>query len=160
MITSNDLWDALENKYKIEDACLKKFVVAKLLDYKMVDSKTVGSQVQELQLILHDLIAEDMVVNEVFQVAAMNEKLPSLWNDFKNYLKYKHKEMKLEDLMIRLNIEEDNKNVKNKSRKSSTIIGVNIVEEAPAKDKKRNKSDGQNSEQTKKKFNGNRYKCV
>ena len=64
MITSKELWDALEKKYKTEDECLKKFVIAKFLDYKMSDSKTVGSQVQELQLIFHDLIAEDMVVNE------------------------------------------------------------------------------------------------
>ena len=109
MTTSKELWDALEKKYKTEDACLKKFVVAKFLDYKMSDSKTVGSQVQELQLIFHDLIAEDMVVNEAFQVAAMIEKLPPSWNDFKNYLKHKRKEMKLEDLVIRLKIEEDNK---------------------------------------------------
>nr|ABI34399.1 Polyprotein, putative [Solanum demissum] len=109
MTTSKELWDALEKKYKTEDACLKKFVVAKFLDYKMLDSKTVGSQVQELQLSFHDLIADDMVVNEAFQMAAMIEKLPSSCNDFKNYLKHKRKEMKLEDLVIRLKIEEDNK---------------------------------------------------
>ena len=97
---------------------------------------------QELQLIFHDLIAEDMVVNEAFQVAAMIEKLPSSWNDFKNYLKHKRKEMKLEDLVIRLKIEEDNRNAEKKSRKSSTTIEVNIVEEAPTKDKKRKKSKG------------------
>ena len=88
----------------------KKFVVAKFLDYKMIDSKTVGSQVQELQLILHDLIAKDMVVNETFQVAAMIEKFPLSWNDFKNYLKHKHKKMKLEDPVIWLKIEKENKN--------------------------------------------------
>ena len=74
-------------------------------------------------------------------MAAMIEKLPPSWTDFKNYLKHKRKEMKLEDLVIRLKIEEDNKNVEKKSRKSSTIIGVNIVEEAPTKDKKRKKSN-------------------
>ena len=31
---SKELWDALEKKYKTEDACLKKFVVANFLDYK------------------------------------------------------------------------------------------------------------------------------
>ena len=157
--TSKELWNALEKKYKTEDACLKKFVVAKFLEYKMVDRKTIGSQVQELQHILHDLIAEDMVVNEAFQVAAMIEKLPPWWNDFKNYLKHKRKEMKLEDLVIRLKIEEDNKNAEKKSCKSSTIIGVNIVEEAPTKDKKRKKSNGQKSEQAKKKFKGNCFNC-
>ncbi|KAL3365238.1 hypothetical protein AABB24_010412, partial [Solanum stoloniferum] len=110
-------------------------------------------------LFLHDLIAEDMVVNEAFQVAAMIEKLPPSWNDFKNYLKHKRKEMKLEDLVIRLKIEEDNKTAEKKSRKSSTIIGVNIIEEAPAKGKKKKKSNGQKSEQAKKKFKGNCYTC-
>ena len=53
---------------------LEKVCGPKILDYKMIDSKTIGPQVQELQLILHDMIAEDMVVNEAFQVAAMIEK--------------------------------------------------------------------------------------
>ena len=87
-----------------------------------------------------------MVVNEAFQVAAMIEKFPPSWNDFKNYLKHKRKEMKLEDLVIHLKIEEDNWNAEKKSHKSSTIIGVNIVEEAPTMEKKRKKSNGQKSE--------------
>ncbi|XP_060195171.1 uncharacterized protein LOC132624404 [Lycium barbarum] len=66
--TSKELWLALEKKYKTEDACLKKFVVAKFLDYNMTDS---------------------MVINEAFQVAAVIEKLPPSWRDFKNYLKHK-----------------------------------------------------------------------
>ncbi|XP_069149389.1 uncharacterized protein [Solanum lycopersicum] len=81
-----------------------------ILDYKIVDRKTVGSQVYKLQLILHDLIAEDMVVNEDFQVVATIKKLPPSSNDFKNYLKHKRKELKLEDLVIRVKIEEDKKN--------------------------------------------------
>ena len=67
--------------------------------------------------------------------------------------------MKLKDLVIRLKIEEDNRNAEKKSCKSSTIIGVNIVEEAPTKDKKRKKSNGQKSEHAKKKFKGNCYNC-
>nr|XP_009779276.1 PREDICTED: uncharacterized protein LOC104228500 [Nicotiana sylvestris] len=133
MNTSKKLWDALEKKYKTEDACLKKFVVAKFLDYKMIDNKIVGTQVQELQLIFPDLIAEGMVVNEAFQVAAMIKKIPPSWRDFKNYLKHKRKEMKLEDLVIRLKIEEDNKIAEKKSRGNSTIMGANIVEETAPK---------------------------
>ncbi|XP_070026043.1 uncharacterized protein [Nicotiana sylvestris] len=143
MNTSKELWDALEKKYKTEDTCLKKFVVAKFVDYKMIDSKTVGTQVRELQLIFHDLIAKGMVMNEAFQVASMIEKLPSSWKDFKNYLKNKRKEMKLEDLVIRLKIEEDNKTAEKKSRGNSTIIGANIVKEIAPKSKKRKRSSGQ-----------------
>ncbi|XP_070055477.1 uncharacterized protein [Nicotiana tomentosiformis] len=99
--TSKELWEALEKKYKTEDASLKKFVAAKFLDYKMVDNKLVITQVQELQVIIHDLLAEGiirinayvesinsvtnyeffvegLVINEAFQVAAMIEKLPPL----------------------------------------------------------------------------------
>ena len=64
------------------------------------------------------MIAEDMLVNEAFQVAAMIENLPPSWNDFKNYLKHKRKKMKLEDLVIQLKIEEDKRNAEKKSHKS------------------------------------------
>ena len=74
----------------------------------MVDSKTVISQVQEFQMILHEIHAEGMSLSESFQVAAIIEKLPPSWKDFKNYLKNKRKEMNLEDLIVRLRIEEDN----------------------------------------------------
>ncbi|XP_070034907.1 uncharacterized protein [Nicotiana tomentosiformis] len=60
---SKELWNALEKKYKTKDAGMKKFVAAKFLDYKMVDSKSVITQVQELQVIIHDLLAE---VREAF----------------------------------------------------------------------------------------------
>ncbi|XP_070017077.1 uncharacterized protein [Nicotiana sylvestris] len=159
MNTSKELWDAVEKKYKTEDACLKKFVVAKLLDYKMIDIKTVETQVHELQLIFHDLIVEGMVVTEAFQVTGMIEKLPPSWRVFKNYLKHKRKEMKLEDLVIRLKIEEDNKTAEKKSRGNSTIMGANIVEETAPKSKKRKRSSGQTKEQNKKKFKGNYYNC-
>ncbi|KAH0710851.1 hypothetical protein KY284_012278 [Solanum tuberosum] len=99
MKTSKDLWDALEKKYKTEDVGLKKFIVPKFLYFKMVNSKFIVTQVQELQVIIIDLLAEGLVSNEAFQVAAMIEKLPPLWKDFKNYLKHKRKEMSLEDLI-------------------------------------------------------------
>ncbi|TMW98541.1 hypothetical protein EJD97_003899 [Solanum chilense] len=113
----------------------------------------------ELQLILHDLIAEAIVVNEACQVAVMIEKLPPSRNDFKNYIKHKGKKMNCEDLVIRLKIEEDNKTAKYKSRKSSTIIGDNNVEEDYTIGKKRNKSNGQKSEEAKKKFKDSCYNC-
>ncbi|KZV42740.1 hypothetical protein F511_32514, partial [Dorcoceras hygrometricum] len=103
MTTENLLSESLDKKYKTEGAGLKKFIVEKFLAYRMVDSKSVMSQVQE------DLHAEGMEMNESFQVAAVIEKLPPLWKDFKNYLKHKRKEMGLEDLIVKLRIEEDNR---------------------------------------------------
>ncbi|KAK3021903.1 hypothetical protein RJ639_047407 [Escallonia herrerae] len=122
MVNAKALWESLERKYKTEDAGSKKFVVGKFLDFKMVDSKTVISQVQEFQLILHDIHAEGMVLGESFQVAALIEKLPPTWKDFKNYLKHKRKEMKLEDLIVRLRIEEDNRQSEKKAGRSSMAL--------------------------------------
>ena len=122
--TSKELWGAIERKYKTEDAGIKKFFVARFLDFKMIDSKSFVSQVQELQVIIHDLLAEGislkntlveqienvlsthincfvgLIVNDAFQVAAIIEKLPPMWKDFKNYLKHKRKEMTIEDLIV------------------------------------------------------------
>ena len=63
--------------------------MGRFLDFKMVDSKTMASQVQELQVIIHKIHAEGMVLGESFEMAAIIEKLPSAWKDFKNYLKHK-----------------------------------------------------------------------
>ncbi|XP_070012231.1 uncharacterized protein [Nicotiana sylvestris] len=146
--TSKELWIALERKYKIEDVGLKKFIAAKFLDYTMVDSKSVITQVQELK-----------VIDEAFQVAVMIEKLSPLWKDFKNYLKHKRKEMSLENLIVRLRIEEDNKAARKKGRENSTIMGANIVEDTPQNNRKRKKTSGPKSNQRKKRFNGNCYNC-
>ncbi|XP_012477479.1 uncharacterized protein LOC105793094 [Gossypium raimondii] len=111
--TTKELWESLDHKYKTEDDGAKKFLVAKSLNFVMVDSKAVVNQVQEFQLIIHDILAEGMVISESFQVAAIIEKLPPTWNDLKKYLKYKRKEMTVENLIVRLRIEEDNRGPKN-----------------------------------------------
>ncbi|PKI44279.1 hypothetical protein CRG98_035353 [Punica granatum] len=108
--TAKELWKSLDRKYKSEDAGAKKFLVERFLDFKMVDSRTIMGQVQEFQVLLHEIQAEGMVLNESFQVVVVIEKLPPGWKDFKNYLKHKRKEMTMEDLVVELQIEEDNKN--------------------------------------------------
>ncbi|KAH1046860.1 hypothetical protein J1N35_037644, partial [Gossypium stocksii] len=70
------LWEDLDRKYNTEDTGLKKFIVRKFLDFKMVGSKTVIGQVEELQLILHEILVERMVLSKSFQVVAIIEKLP------------------------------------------------------------------------------------
>ena len=51
-----------------------------------------------------------MILPEAFEVAAIIKKLPPSLKEFKSYLKHKRKEMNLEDLIVRLRIEEDNRN--------------------------------------------------
>ncbi|GKD65617.1 hypothetical protein Tco_1307725, partial [Tanacetum coccineum] len=65
--------------------------------------------VQDLQILRHDLNAEGMTLSKTFQVATIIEKLPPSLVKFKNYLKHKRKEMSVEDLVVCLRIDEDNK---------------------------------------------------
>ncbi|CAH9111398.1 unnamed protein product [Cuscuta europaea] len=92
LATPKELWNALDHKYKSEDAGAKKFVVGRFLDFKMVDSKTVLSQVEEMQMIFNEIRDEGMTVSESFQVASIIHLLSPAWKDFKNYLKHKRKD--------------------------------------------------------------------
>ena len=71
-------------------------------------------------MIIHEIHAEGMVLGESFQVATVIEKLPLAWKDFKNYLKHKRNKMSMEDLVVRLCIEEDNKGSDKKGAHTST----------------------------------------
>ncbi|XP_039032913.1 uncharacterized protein LOC120168171 [Hibiscus syriacus] len=110
--TAKELWESLDHKYKTEDAGAKKFLV------------------QEFQLVIHGILAEGMIISESFQVTTIIEKLPHAWNDFKNYLKHKRKEMIVEDLIMRLRIEEDNQCAAKRLNKTvnHNIAKANVVE--------------------------------
>ena len=139
---------------------MKKFVMGRFLDYKMEDSKTIISQVQDLQVIVYEIHAEGMVLSESFQVAAIIEKLPPNWKDFKNYLKYKRKEMKLEDLNVRLRIEEDNRVSEKKIGNHSMDSEAHVIEEGHKTNKKRKYAGQQGAKGgDSKRFKGNRFVC-
>ncbi|XP_028099213.1 uncharacterized protein LOC114298788 [Camellia sinensis] len=162
--TTNVLWDSLDHKYKTEDVRTKKFIVSYFLDFKMADSKTVINQVQELQVILHEIHAEGMSLRESFQVAVIIEKLPLTWGDFKNYLKHKCKEMSLDDLIVRLRIEEDNRGFEKKNGHHFMESKANIVEHKPKFNNKKRKHPGRCSWQGVKSgdsqnFNGKCFLC-
>ena len=70
-----------------------------------------------------------MILPETFQVITIVEKLPPTLRDFKNYLKYKHKELKLEDLIVRLQIEKSEK----RSNKNSYEAKANVIEDSRGK---------------------------
>lgn len=65
----NELWESFDQNYNIDDARVKKFIAGHFLDYQMMNFKIAISQVDELQVILHDIHINDMILNETFQVA-------------------------------------------------------------------------------------------
>ena len=110
---------------------------------------------------MHDIHAEGMSLSESFQVAAIIEKLPPLWKEFKNYLKHKRKEMRLKDLIVRLRIEEDNRASEKKAGKGIMEFKANVVEQGQTShNHKKRKHNGNGPKQgPTKKFQGKCYVC-
>ena len=52
---ANEIWNALEYKYKVEEEGAKKFFISKYFDFKMNDEKAILAQVHELQVIVNKL---------------------------------------------------------------------------------------------------------
>ncbi|KAL0294965.1 UNVERIFIED_CONTAM: hypothetical protein Sangu_3207400 [Sesamum angustifolium] len=96
---------------------------------------------------------------QIFQVASMIEKLPPLWKDFKNYLKHKWKEMGLEDLIVRLRIEEDNRLSEMKFEKLRIEAKENLIEQNENTSIKRKHVDYKPKKGRAKMIKGNCYNC-
>ena len=62
-----------------------------------------------------------------------------MWKDFKKYLKHKRKKITVEDLIVRLRLEEDNKAAEKRSHGNSAKSGVIFFEEDPTKLKRERK---------------------
>ena len=112
-------------------------------------------------MVVHDIHAEGMTLSETFQVAAFIEKLPPSWRDFKNYLKHKRKELSLEDLIVRLRIEEDNRLSEKKVGKNLEVSKANFVEKGSKPNKKRKipSKSREGFNQGLKKFVGKCFNC-
>lgn len=71
-----------------------------------------------------------MTISESFQSGCLIKKLPDIvvWNSFKSYLKHKKKEMTVDDVNLKLRIEEDNMKA-DKNHKNPYGSKVNLVEQ-------------------------------
>ena len=94
-------------------------------------------------------------------MVAIIKKLPPLWKEFKNYLKHKRKEMRLEDLIVRLRIEEDNRASEKKEGKAIMESKAIVVEQGQTShNNKKRKHNGNGPKQgPTKKFQGKCYVC-
>ena len=67
------------------------------------------SQVHELQVLVNQLKAVDVILPELFQVGAIISKLFSSWKSYKKKLLHDSKDYSLEELQKHLRIEEESK---------------------------------------------------
>ena len=132
-------------------------MVKKFLNYKMVDSNPLMEQVEELQLLIHEVLAEGMKICETFQVACIIEKLPPSWEAFRARLTHKKKDMKVEELIVRLRVESTNvQSAKATSGAGPSQQKVNLAEHNK---KRKFQPQSSNSKPTVKKFAGKCHNC-
>ena len=63
---AKEIWVALETKYRIENSENKSYLVSNYFNYKMIDNKPILNQVHDLQLIVHQIIAEGIPIDGKF----------------------------------------------------------------------------------------------
>ena len=82
-------------------------------------------------MLVNDLVTEDIKLPQPFMAGYLIETLPYSWKDYKNSMKHKRKQMSLEDVIIHIKIEEQNKTRDKAERAKELSSKANLVEERP-----------------------------
>ncbi|PWA56669.1 hypothetical protein CTI12_AA416470 [Artemisia annua] len=141
------IWETLEKKYGADDAGKKKYVVGNWLRFQMVDDKPIMEQVHVYENLVTEVLNEGMKMCEILQANVLLEKFPPLWNDYRNQLKHKKRDLSLQELISHMRTEEANRLKDKQISNSTSSVKVNLVESAGTS-KNRNKGKEKNSSTT------------
>ena len=97
----------------------------------MTEDRDVSSQIHDYHMLINDLITEDINLPEPFIASYLKETLPDSWKDNKNSMKHKKKQMSIEDVIIHIRIEEQNKTKDKAERAKELSSNAKVVEERP-----------------------------
>ena len=122
-----------------------KNVIGNFRNFQMSEDRDVSSQIHDYHLLINDLAIEDIKLPESFVASYLVETLSESWKDYKNNMKHKRKQMSLEDVIIHIRIEEQNRNRDNINIEKAKELSskANVVEEKFKS--KNNRSRKQNS---------------
>ena len=79
----------------------------------------------------NDLVTEHIKLPEPFMAGYLIETLLDSWKYYKNIMKHKRKQMSLEDVIIHIRIEEQNKSRDKAERANELSSKANVVEKRP-----------------------------
>ncbi|XP_056688727.1 uncharacterized protein [Spinacia oleracea] len=142
--SSKSIWDTLQKKYGADDAGKKKYVVGKWINFKMTDDKSIMDQVHDYENIVTDILGEGMKMCETLQANVLLEKFPPSWNDYRNSLKHKKKDMNLQELIGHMRTEEANRLKDKFESLSLNSSKANLVESSAPMAKNRFKGKKKN----------------
>ncbi|KAK3417410.1 hypothetical protein EUGRSUZ_H03156, partial [Eucalyptus grandis] len=103
---AKQIWDSMTAKYTAEDVGRQKFVIGNYNRWEMSDDKEIKTQINEYHKLVEDLKAENINLHEEFLAGLLIEKLPESWNNYKQQLKHKDKQLSLADLIVHIIIED------------------------------------------------------
>ena len=95
----------------------------------MIEDRDVSSQIHDNHLLINDLAIEGIKLPEPFVAGYLVETLPESWKDYKNSIKHNRKKVSLEDVIIHIRIEEQNRNRDNIETTKELSSKANVVEE-------------------------------
>ncbi|KAA0062062.1 ty1-copia retrotransposon protein [Cucumis melo var. makuwa] len=126
--SAKDIWSTLESRYGGDDAGRKKYVVGKWLQFQMTDDKPVVEQIHEYENLVANVLSEGMKMCEILQANVLLEKFPPSWNDYRNHLKHKKKDLRLPELISHMCTEEANRLKDNLASQNLNSVNANLVE--------------------------------
>ena len=128
---AKEIWDAINKKYSLKNAGTQKYAIGNFKIFQMTEDRDVSSQIHDYHLLINDLAIEDIKLPEPFVAGYLVETFLESWKDYKNNMKHKRKQMFLEDVIIHIKIEEQNRNRDNAEKVKELSSKANIVEEKP-----------------------------
>ncbi|KAA0043282.1 ty1-copia retrotransposon protein [Cucumis melo var. makuwa] len=127
-VADQDIWSTLESRYGGDDPGRKKYVLGKWLQFQMTDNKRVVEQIHEYESLVANVLSEDMKMCEILQANVLLEKFPPSWNGYRNHLKHKKKDLKLQELISHMRREEANRLKDKLASQNLNSVNANLVE--------------------------------
>ena len=128
---AKEIWDALTKIYIVEDARTQKYAIGYFRKFQIIEDRDVSSQIHDYHMLIHDLVIEGIYLPEPFVVGYLIETFPNYWEDYKNIMKHKRKQISLKDVIINIRVEEQNKTRDKAKRAKELSSKANVVEKRP-----------------------------
>ncbi|TYK14258.1 ty1-copia retrotransposon protein [Cucumis melo var. makuwa] len=94
----------------------------------MTDDKPVVEQIHEYENLVANVLSKGMKMCEILQANVLLEKFLPSWNDYRNHLKHKKKDLKLKELISHMRTEEANRLKDKLATKNLNSVNANLVE--------------------------------
>jgi len=98
--------------------------------FQITHDRQITEQLHVYENRVVEVLKENMKICKILQAYVLIEKFPQFWSDYKNHLKYRKKDLSLEELINHMRIEETNSLKQKLSSLSLNSSIANLVQSA------------------------------